>query len=352
MEARLQLVPQLLADIGSRLLQDCGLGGQTALEWLLLTDPRVHDQERLTVFVYGPRATEPAAVIKIVSPPGESPASVPATPGGEPHLAPRGTGPEQEWLALSWLAHCAPELSDRSVPAPLGQYRWEGRDIFMQSYLPGRSLFVELSRHLAPCLQVRVHFQMATRWLARFHLATRRQATLDPAGLERLAVGQSAGARHSASIVSSRDRLMSILARTPVPLSAGHGDYWLRNVLALANGGTGVVDWEQFEVSSLPTDDLFFFPLTYGLAYPWSGPAGRRPREAIRRTFLEDTLVSRRVQRYLLDYCSLTGILPEALEPLFVVFLLSRAAELPGPAGLWLDLAEEISATPNSVFRR
>lgn len=126
---------------------------------------------------------------------------------------------------------------------------WQGEALLM-SPVPGVSAYVEMQGLLAPGRAVDRHFDAAADWLLRFHRAT----------------------------------------------GASHGDFWARNLLV---GPTAVVDWEHF-VERAPIDaDLFHFPLTYGLNYPWERWRRLPPDEAFRRTFLEDNRVSRAVRRYL-----------------------------------------------------
>lgn len=151
---------------------------------------------------------------------------------------------EREAEALRFLAQF-PELQG-SVPRLLDHQ--EGA--LVMSPLPGVPVYMEMQGLLAPGRAVDRHFDAAADWLFRFHRTT----------------------------------------------GASHGDFWARNLLV---GPTAVVDWEHFKEEAPLYGDLFHFPLTYGLNYPWERWRRLPPEEAFRRTFLEDNRVSRAVRRYL-----------------------------------------------------
>ncbi|MFP5284343.1 MAG: hypothetical protein ACLGI9_01250 [Thermoanaerobaculia bacterium] len=157
-----------------------------------------------------------------------------------------GSGLEREAEALRFLEERLPPDLRGSVPRLLDSQ--EGA--LLMSPVPGLSAYVEMQGLLAPGRAVDRHFDAAADWLVRFHQAT----------------------------------------------GASHGDFWARNLLV---GPTAVVDWEHFTEQAPIHADLFHFPLTYGLNYPWERWRRLPPDEAFRRTFLEDNRVSRAVRRYL-----------------------------------------------------
>lgn len=157
-----------------------------------------------------------------------------------------GSGLEREAEALRFLAERLPPDLRGSVPRLLD---WQDRALLM-SPVAGVSAYVEMQGLLAPGRAVDRHFDAAADWLLKFHRAT----------------------------------------------GASHGDFWARNLLV---GPTAVVDWEHFAEEAPIQADLFHFPLTYGLNYPWERWRRLPPDEAFRRTFLEDNRVSRAVRRYL-----------------------------------------------------
>lgn len=154
--------------------------------------------------------------------------------------------------------------------------------LLVVSGVPGRSAYLDMRGSLTPSRHVDGHFAAAAEWLASFHDAT-------------------------------RSRVTSLIDGVEVPHSAVHGDFWSRNVLTDEQGAVSVVDWEHFVSAGSPFIDLFHYPLTYGLSYPWNpGYRYLEPEDAFRKTFVETNRVSRAVRRYLHDYCERTG-LPTAL---------------------------------------
>jgi hypothetical protein len=173
---------------------------------------------------------------------------------GEGATSPRavlklGSSLRREAEALKLLAERLPADLRDSVPSLLD---WQEQALLM-SPVPGVSAYVEMQGLLAPGRAVDRHFDAAAEWLFRFHRAT----------------------------------------------GASHGDFWARNLLVGLVGPTAVVDWEHFTEEAPIDADLFHFPLTYGLNYPWERWRRLPPDEAFRRTFLEDNRVSRAVRRYL-----------------------------------------------------
>lgn len=166
--------------------------------------------------------------------------------------------------------------------------------LLLTTAVPGRSAYIDMQASLAPWRSVDAHFDAASKWLAAFHDATRTAVT-------------------------------SLVAGVRVPHAAMHGDFWPRNVMHDASGNVAVVDWEHFHSSASPFVDLFHYPLAYGMSYPFHGyrfPATRE--EAFRKTFVENTRVSRAVHRYLRDYAERTGLPRSVLEPAFRIFVQTR----------------------------
>ena len=165
--------------------------------------------------------------------------------------------------------------------------------LLVTTAVPGRSAYIDLQGSLAPWRSVDAHFDAAAKWLAAFHDATRTRATSMIAGIE-------------------------------IPHSAMHGDFWPRNVMHDARGSTAVVDWEHFQSSASPFIDLFHYALAYGMSYPFSGYRFPSEEEAFRKTFVENTRVSRAVKRYLRTYASLAGLPEDVLDPAFRKYLETR----------------------------
>ena len=181
--------------------------------------------------------------------------------------------------------------------------------LLLTTAVPGRSAYIDLQGSLAPWRSVDAHFEAASQWLAAFHDATRTAVT-------------------------------SVVAGVRVSHAAMHGDFWPRNVLHDAHGNIAVVDWEHFHSSASPFIDLFHYPLAYGMSYPFRGYRFPPEEEAFRKTFVENTRVSRAVRRYLRDYAERTGLPQSVLEPAFRIFVATRGRmeegvdDRPGTANL------------------
>ena len=222
------------------------------------------------------------------------------------------------------------------------------------SALAGRSAYVELYQGLEPARCVARHFQAAADWLAHFHEATRiphrsYRPEHDEALNELLAAEPRGSGWH--------DRLLELTARRPVPLCAGHGDFWARNLVLPhaavrpALNAAGVVDFEHGSPEASPFHDLLQFPLTYGLDYPWSRFRRRRLSEAFRLTFLERNCVSAAVRRYFADYCSRSVMDKALLLPAAHMQLLARAHQAPAhQRAQWLACQHLLQRAEASVF--
>ena len=279
----------------------------------MLRDYPTSSRQRLVLFLFDQRRRGPTAVLKL-------------------GLTSETNRPEHE--AIQRVRRRLPQPLRASVPEPLAFARASGFEALLLSGLPGRSAYVELHTRFAPRWFVASHLQQAAVWLARFHEATRSHTgVFEPersrSALLRTLTEQEIDAGDSGWL----DSLCESCRRSPLPLASSHGDFWARNVLVDVHPGhtsdaalTGVVDWECFREEAPPFEDLFHFPLTYGLNYPWSRYGRTSPDTAFGQTFLEDNHVSREVRRYFHRYCALGGLDPQRLGALFRLFLLGRAA--------------------------
>lgn len=312
------------------LLHGTPLAGRPGLRFVVQRDDPAESRGRLIAFLFGEGDQRPAAVLKL-----------------RPHDSTRRTL-RQEWEALRW-AERLPATLAAAVPSPLAFHEGDRAEALLLSWLPGRSAYVEMQSALRPRLRVARHFAEAAAWLARFHRATRRPGrTFVPA--HEPAAGPEAAADGSQSLAWIEE-VERLCAERPLPLSASHGDFWARNLLLDGRGSAAVVDWEHFCEEAPPFEDLFHFPLTYGLNYPWSGGRRRPPEAAFRLTFIEDNHVSRQVRTYFRRYCAETGVAPDILAPLFHLYLstrFSRRADAEG--GLWSRFQLLLARADRSVF--
>jgi aminoglycoside phosphotransferase (APT) family kinase protein len=146
-------------------------------------------------------------------------------------------------------------------------------------------------------------------------------------------------------------------ARAVLPLTAVHGDFWIRNLLMRRDPGTGgswsdgagVVDWEDFQPIGSPFTDLFHFAMTYVLNFPWSRYRRRPPVQAFRLGFIHRNVVSRQVRDFFMEYCARTGTDPRLLTPIAQVYLLERARQKPD-SDVWLRCHELLQQAAHSVL--
>lgn len=295
---------------------------------------------RAVAFLFGSDDERPAAVLKLRYRSRQEGASA---------------GLDAEVAALRRLAPTSGATGDAvppaSVPRLLGRSSEGEVDAVLLSWLPGRSAYVDLYRDLRPARHAGTHLRAAATWLAAFHDATAAGPDTGPGGLE-----------------------------TP---SARHGDFWARNLLLqraavpsarsaappVAGDRTGasaertlgtpasvsVVDWEGYRPSASPLGDLFHFPLTYALEFPWRRLRRVSPEEAFRRGFVADTPVSRAIGAYLQTYARGRGLDPASLEPGFHRYLLDQARRPDTPSERhgripWRRFQELLTGAPRSVF--
>lgn len=263
------------------------------LRWILMRSDGPGTPGRAVLFLFEAGQARPAAVLKW------------CRPGSL----------RREHDALLRVADRLPPALRGSVPVPLAFGGIGDGDALLLPCLPGRSAYVEMQSGLVPGLSVRRHFDAAAAWLAAFHNATRRG-----------------------------DRVFS------------HGDFWARNLLLDETTGAarGVVDWEHASEDAPPFEDLFHFPLTYGLNCLWSRYRRRPPEEAFRRTFLDESRVSRAVRRYLGRYCAETGMDAGRLRAQFDLYLADHSrrgvASCAIEGGLWPRFHAMLATSDRSVF--
>jgi hypothetical protein len=188
--------------------------------------------------------------------------------------------------ALSSLAREADALdrvdaqlpSSMEIPRVLELHRSSRGELLVTTAVTGRSGYVDLRRSLVPRMNVAEHFDAAARWLSAFH--------------------EAAG-------------------------DVAHGDFWPGNVLTTANGAVSVIDWEHFSASAPFHTDLFHYPLTYALRYPWKRYTRLDAEDAFRRAFLERNHLSRAITHYLRVYAEPRKLGPAQLVKAFREYLAS-----------------------------
>ncbi|HEX5759216.1 MAG TPA: hypothetical protein VF121_08480 [Thermoanaerobaculia bacterium] len=329
-----------LAD-GGALLRRARLDERRTLGWSFLTDYPAAGRGGGVAFLFD-GAARPRVVLKLRR-----------TGAGVPPL-------RREWETLEALCDRLPAPLQPSVPFPLAYREEAGLEVLATSWIPGRSSYVELHAALVPALRLAAHLVPAAEWLAAFQRVTRaRRGGPAPAeeAEELLAALPQAWEGDRSRRMGWTDRLHALERIPMLARGAAHGDFWARNVLAGGPRphGVGVVDWEAYREDAPPWRDLFHFPLSHALNYPW-GPSYRRlpPPAALRRAFLGRGALTRQVGRYFARWAAAAGVPREALAPLLHLELLDRSRREAGGGGgegdPWIDLHRRLARADRSVF--
>jgi len=223
---------------------------------------------------------------------------------------------------------------------------------------------VHMRNSMVPRYGAADHFRRALDWLVRFQQATSVAAdTMTDDVTEEYVISPLQEFQRSSDPSLQENRMIEYTMRLAskrrsqrLPLVARQGDFWPRNLIM--NGGTlGVVDWERFQPRSAPFSDLFMFPTSYGLSYPWRLGCWAEPQAAFYATYLGRNWLTRLVREYLLSYCKAMNVSPTLLEVFFPVFLVEQAqveekanAGKPGGArGIWRQLIRTYAEQGGSV---
>lgn len=296
----LAAVAWLVAGEGRPLLDAGGVTEPPA--WLAAADYAATGRRRTLAFLFAAGGVRPSAVAKLR----------PLDAEGEPLSA------ERE--AIEEVRAELPADLAATVPAVLGWRSAGGREGLLLAARPGRSLWAELHSTPFPACHTPRHLAAAADWLVRFHAATRREEVFRLPPWDELAVGET-------SPSPWYRRLAERLERRPLPLAAGHGDFWPRNVLVAGGEVTAVVDWEATRRAAPPFVDLFTFAWSYALDGPWRRGHRLPAVEAFRHAFLDDGRLSRAVAAYLARYAGAVALDGEILHDLFRLWLRTRPAD-------------------------
>lgn len=264
-------------------------------------------------------------------------------------------GPARERAALERLAAgLSPELA-ATVPRVLAFTADASHQGVVLAPLPGRPAYVELQAAWLPRRCPSRHLGAAVRWLARFQRETATGHALslpeDPEAVGGVGAALAAGDRGVlAWLAEARQRCRE----RPVALVAGHGDFWIRNLLLAPGDGrslSGVLDWDGWRPQAPPYRDLFHLLATYARAYPWAGYRRRPLAHALDGAFLAATPLSRAVRQALVEYRRLTGRGAGELRDHFLLWTLESAAEAPAAeATAWLELHRRVRQGERCVF--
>jgi Ser/Thr protein kinase RdoA (MazF antagonist) len=204
-------------------------------------------------------------------------------------------------------------------------------------------VWADLHAAAFPARRVSRHLAAAGDWLARFHAATRRDEVYRLPGWDELAAGEPGPPPWYR-------RLEERLEHRPLPLAAGHGDFWPRNVLIAAGALTAVVDWEAARWSAPPFEDLFAFAWSYGLDGPWRRGRPLPAADAFRHAFVDDNPLSRAVAAYLSRYGTAFALDGETLRDLFRLWLRTRPAGDPEGGDTWRTCDRMLGEAARSAF--
>jgi aminoglycoside phosphotransferase len=293
--------------------------------WLAAADYAGTGRRRSLVFLFAPRADRPVAMAK-VRPDGAA---------GEPLAT------ERE--AIDRVRAELPADLAATVPRVLASRRAAGREGLLLAALPGRSAWAELHGVAFPARAASRHLAAAADWLARFHAATRRDEAYRLPPWSELAPGEP-------DPPPWYRRLEERLAHRPLPLAAGHGDFWPRNVLVAGGAVTAVVDWEAARPAAPPFDDLFAFAWSVGIDGPWRRGRPLPAPDAFRRAFLDDGTPGRAVAAYFARSAAALGLDGDTLRDLFRLWLRTRPAGHPEGGDTWRTYDRMLGETARSAF--
>lgn len=298
------------------LLRDTGVMPDAEPSFISLADYGHSERGKVVVFVLDPRADKPRLVIKMSS------------------QAEHVVALEREHATLCSLRERLGEGLLDTLPLPLTVVREGQETAFVQAYMPGRSMYLELRNSFAPRALVERHFRLARDWLIAFQQATRAGETrLGEFPSESGMAGLFADYRRIASPSAPEEEYIGRICRKarelenePLPVVASQGDFWARNLI-LQGSRLGVIDWESYGERASPFADLFLFTTSYGLSYPWQLGRWAEPSAAFRSTYASNGWMARIVSRHLREFCARSRISSKLLEVCFAAFAAQRAIE-------------------------
>jgi hypothetical protein len=259
--------------------------------WLVVADHVGSARGRVVGFRFSPSAAAPGLVVKVESGPSAA-------------LAREAEG-------LRRLRGSLPPPLASTLPEVAGEHEAAGLAVLALAALPGRSGYVTARR--GGVRRATGQLAAAGRWLAAFQNSTRRGDAEPPPAWRALAA--------AAGMEADDSPPAWYRALPPLPAVAAHGDFWPRNLLLAGAAAAlpAVVDWEAWSDAASPLGDLFHYPFALGQL------AGTRPLAAFRRTFVDDTPLSRRVVPYVRTVAAVHALADATLAPLFRLYLLAAA---------------------------
>ncbi len=157
---------------------------------------------------------------------------------------------------------------DTTAPWELGSVG-AGHEALAMSLVPGTSMstLYHRWRHAGSRRHVAADLAAVARWLSRLQEETEGDTApveMDGGVTDRLVERYGTGVDVQ-RVVRRVATACARLRRHRSPRTVVHGDLWFGNVLVEGGAVSGVVDWEEAELSGEPLRDLARFALTYAL---------------------------------------------------------------------------------------
>jgi hypothetical protein len=218
-----------------------------------------------------------------------------------------------------------------TTPRPMGIGEERGVLVTLQSALPGRLMRNLPAPELFSPVRAAETIERVFSWLDRFQRAFGvRRLTLDDEDYEtevlalvRRFLGRYRVGREEEDLLLRRFDRQRRLLGLDLPLTVGHGDFCVANVV-LQDRGIGVFDWEHPLVHRLPLYDLFFF--FSSTRFPFGGLRRESDYSAsMAEVYWGESYLNAALAERIGEACRTLSIPREAVADLFLLALLLRA---------------------------
>lgn len=151
-----------------------------------------------------------------------------------------------------------------TLPRPLRTFAWQGLQIGVESYAPGRPLSTSSGRWGRPIRRKIEDLRLASDWLESFHALTTQQTAWGESEIERWVVQPFDAYAAAFAVTSGEKRLFSearrcatsLLGRS-LPIVQQHKDFGDWNIFRRGADVT-VIDWEVSRIGPALCDLLYF----------------------------------------------------------------------------------------------
>ncbi len=311
---------------------------------LALENPDELDQAMSVLFLFGSKKT-PFAVAKVA---GKG--------------CPEAYLMEREHKVITSLRKHARSSLQPLLPPDPKIFRSGSHTMFLQPFIEGRPLSVQLRNSWNPRALASRQFSMAADWLSTFHRASTQGRSALGGDLAGEYIANILKGLRGVTSLSDRERQMldhlSHLAwdlrSEEVPIVGCHGNFWARNIFE-DEGEVRVLGWSDFRDRRLPFRDLLLFAISYGLIYPWKRGNRVYPVPAFSASLLERTWLSERIRDFLRGYCRVMGLEERLLDlflPLFLAeqVIVERGLARNHEAQTWRSLFREYAERGGFVW--